>query len=181
MRHTISILVENEFGVLSRIASMFSGRGFNIENLSVNTTIDPSVSRITLQTVGDDTVLDQITSQLNKLVSVVRVVDMSEASHVERELALIKVEAGGGKRAEVMTIANIFRAKIVDVSADDCIVEITGDDDKIGALVTLLEPIGVKEVARTGKAALFRGDRLLTVGKPGDTGKRESKKEEQVA
>ena len=179
VRHTISILVENEFGVLSRIAAMFSGRGFNIENLSVNETMSPGVSRITLQTTGDAAVLAQITSQLNKLISVVKVSDMKEAPHVERELALIKVNAAGEKRAEVMNIANIFRAKIVDVSPAECIVEITGDDSKVAALVTLLEPIGVKEIARTGKAALFRGDRLLTVGAPnkdksgGDTNKKE--------
>lgn len=163
MRHTISILVENEFGVLSRIAGMFSGRGFNIENLSVNETLDPSVSRITLQTSGDEAVLDQITKQLEKLISVVKVVDMSEADHVERELCLIKVTADARTRAEVMNIVDVFRAKIVDVASGECIVEITGDDDKIGALVRLLEPIGIKEIARTGKVALFRGNRLLSV------------------
>ncbi|MEE8311248.1 MAG: acetolactate synthase small subunit [Candidatus Binatia bacterium] len=166
MRHTISILVENEFGVLSRIAGLFSGRGYNIENLSVNTTLDPTVSRVTLQSSGDEGVLEQITKQLNKLVSVIKVVDMSEAEHVERELALIKVTADSRTRPEVMNIVGIFRAKIVDVAPKDCIIEITGSDDKIEALLTLLRPIGVKEIARTGKAALFRGDRLLTVGAP---------------
>lgn len=166
MRHTICILVENEFGVLSRISGLFSGRGFNIENLSVNTTIDPSVSRITLQTSGDDAVLEQITKQLNKLVSVIKVVDMSEADHVERELALIKVVADSRTRSEVMNIVDVFRGKIVDVSAKECIVEITGSDDKIEALLTLLKPVGIKEIARTGKTALFRGERLLTVGSP---------------
>jgi acetolactate synthase-1/3 small subunit len=176
VRHTISILVENEFGVLSRIAGMFSGRGFNIENLSVNKTLDPSVSRITLQTSGDDSVLDQITKQLEKLISVIKVVDMKEADHVERELALIKVTADASSRAEVMNIASIFRAKIVDVAASECIVEITGGDEKINALLRLLHPIGVKEIARTGKVALFRGDRLLTVTLPkGGKGKRKNK------
>jgi acetolactate synthase-1/3 small subunit len=163
VRHTISILVQNEFGVLSRIAGMFSGRGFNIENLSVNETLDPTISRITLQTSGDEAVLDQITKQLEKLVSVVKVVDMKEADHVERELCLVKVTADARTRSEVMNITDIFRAKIVDVAEADCTVEITGDDDKIGALIRLLEPLGIKEIARTGKVALFRGDRLLTV------------------
>lgn len=165
MRHIISILVENEFGVLSRIAGLFSARAFNIENLSVNETLEPTVSRITLQTTGDDTVLEQIMKQLNKLVPVIKVVDMRDAPHVDRELALIKVTADADTRNEVMTIADIFRAKIIDVATDSCVIEITGDDDKINALLTLLEPIGVKEIARTGKAALFRGDRLLTVQK----------------
>jgi acetolactate synthase-1/3 small subunit len=175
LRHTISILVENDFGVLSRIAGMFSGRGFNIENLSVNETIDPAISRITLQTTGDETVVDQINKQLNKLVPVVKVVDMSGAPHVERELCLVKVKADAKTRPEVMNVANIFRAKIVDVAAKECIVEITGTDEKIAALLTLLEPIGIKEIARTGKAALFRGDRLLTVGAPKKKSRRGSK------
>jgi len=164
VRHTISILVENEFGVLSRIAGLFSGRGYNIENLSVNTTLDPTVSRVTLQSSGDAAVIEQITKQLNKLVSVIKVVDMSEAEHVERELALIKVTADSKTRPEVLNIVNIFRAKIVDVSPKDCIIEITGSHSKIEAMPTLLRPIGVKEIAKTGKAALFRGERLLTVG-----------------
>jgi len=180
VRHTISILVENEFGVLSRISGLFSGRGFNIENLSVDTTLDPTVSRITLQSSGDEAVLEQITKQLNKLVSVIKVVDMSEAEHVERELALIKVTADSRTRAEVMTIVNIFRAKIVDVSPKECIVEITGDDEKIEAMLTLLRPIGVKEIAKTGKAALFRGERLLTVGAQ-KGGRSTSKSKEQAA
>jgi acetolactate synthase-1/3 small subunit len=180
VRHTISILVENEFGVLSRIAGMFSGRGFNIENLSVNETLDPSISRITLQTSGDETVLDQITKQLEKLISVVKVVDMSEADHVERELCLIKVTADVRTRSEVMNISDIFRAKIVDVAEGDCTIEITGDDDKIGALIRLLEPLGIKEVARTGKVALFRGDRLLTVAPEKKTkAKRPSKEKDE--
>jgi len=163
VRHTISILVENDFGVLARISGMFSARGFNIENLSVNETLDPSISRITLQTTGDDAVLAQIIKQLNKLVPVIEVSDMRDAPHVQRELALIKVRADASTRNEVMTIADIFRAKIVDVAAETCVVEITGDDDKIGALIRLLGPIGIKEVARSGKTALFRGERLLTV------------------
>lgn len=165
-RHTISILVENEFGVLSRVAGLFSGRGFNIDSLSVAETLDPSVSRVTLRTSGDETVLEQITKQLNKLVSVIKVVDFGEAEHVERELALIKVTADQNTRAEIMNIVGIFRAKVVDVGPKELIIEMTGDEEKIEAIMRLLAPLGIKEVARTGKAALFRGDRLLTVGAP---------------
>jgi acetolactate synthase-1/3 small subunit len=163
-------LVENDFGVLARISGMFSARGFNIENLSVNETLDPAISRITLQTSGDDGVLAQIIKQLHKLVPVVEVSDMRDAAHVERELALVKVRADASTRNEVMTIVDIFRAKIVDVASETCVVEITGDDDKIAALVRLLEPIGIHEIARTGKAALYRGERLLTV-RPGERSK----------
>ena len=174
MRHTISILVENDFGVLARISGMFSARGFNIENLSVNETLDASISRITLQTTGEDAVLAQIIKQLNKLVPVIQVSDMRDAPHVQRELALIKVRADATTRNEVMTIADIFRAKIVDVASETCVVEITGDDDKIGALIRLLDPIGIKEIARTGKTALFRGERLLTVSSDERTKKEQS-------
>jgi acetolactate synthase-1/3 small subunit len=180
LRYTISILVENEFGVLSRIAGMFSGRGFNIESLSVNETVDPAISRITLQTTGDGSVVDQINKQLNKLIPVVKVVDMSEAPHVERELCLVKVNADSKNRAEVMNVVNTFRARIVDIAAKECIIEVTGTDEKIAALLTLLEPIGVKEIARTGKAALFRGDRLLTVGSPKKKKARRTAKENAV-
>ncbi|MFQ5479103.1 MAG: acetolactate synthase small subunit [Candidatus Binatia bacterium] len=164
--YTISILVENEFGVLSRVSGLFSGRGYNISSLSVAETLDPTVSRITLTTEGDRAIVEQINKQLNKLVSVIKVVDYGEAEHVERELALIKVTADSRTRAEVISIASIFRAKIVDVGPGECIVEITGGEEKIRALLELLEPLGVKEIARTGKAALFRGERLLTVGTP---------------
>ena len=116
MRHTISVLVENEFGVLSRVAGLFSGRGFNIESLSVAETLDPTVSRITLVTTGDDTVLEQITKQLNKLVSIIRVSDFKDTEHVERELVLIKVTADGRTRGELMNIVDIFRGKVIDVS-----------------------------------------------------------------
>ncbi len=175
-RHTISILVENEFGVLSRVAGLFSGRGFNIDSLSVAETLDPTVSRVTLRTSGDETVLEQITKQLNKLVSVIKVVDFGEADHVERELALIKVTADENTRAEVMNIVGIFRAKVVDVGVKELIIEMTGDEDKIEAIMRLLAPLGIKEVARTGKAALFRGERLLTVGAPkGSTAKGKGK------
>ncbi|MFN8544593.1 MAG: acetolactate synthase small subunit [Candidatus Binatia bacterium] len=163
MRHTISVLVENEFGVLARVAGLFSGRGFNIESLSVAETLDPTVSRITLVTRGDDQVLEQIEKQLNKLICVIKVTDFAETEHVERELVLIKVAADERTRGEVINIVDIFRGKIIDVSRKSYIVEVTGSEDKIAALVELLKPIGIQEIVRTGKVAMFRGTRLLTV------------------
>jgi len=161
MRHTISVLVENEFGVLARVAGLFSGRGFNIESLSVGETLDPTISRITLVTTGDDQVLAQVTKQLNKLVPVIRVADFKEADRVERELVLIKVETNDRTRAEVINIVDIFRAKIVDISPRTYVIEVTGTTEKIGALLELLRPIGLLEIARTGKVALCRGPRIL--------------------
>jgi acetolactate synthase-1/3 small subunit len=161
MRHTISVLVENEFGVLARVAGLFSGRGFNIESLTVAETLDPTVSRITLVTRGDDQVLEQITKQLNKLISVIKVIDFLDTKHVERELALIKVTANETTRAEVMNIVDIFRAKVIDVSAQSYIIELTGDEDKISAIVDLLRPLGIVEIARTGKVAMHRGIQML--------------------
>ena len=163
MRHTISVLVENEFGVLSRVAGLFSGRGFNIESLSVAETLDPTVSRITLVTCGEDQVLEQIEKQLNKLVCVIKVIDFVDTEHVERELVLIKVAADERTRGELMGIVGIFRAKIIDVSPTSYVVEITGTEDKVNALIELLKPIGIREIVRTGKVAMFRGTRLLTV------------------
>ncbi|MBI1814137.1 MAG: acetolactate synthase small subunit [Deltaproteobacteria bacterium] len=161
MRHTISVLVENEFGVLARVAGLFSGRGFNIESLTVAETLDPTVSRITLVTHGDDQVLEQITKQLNKLISVIKVIDFLDTRHVERELALIKITATETTRAEVMNIVDIFRAKVIDVSAQSYIIELTGDEDKIRAIVDLLRPLGIVEIARTGKVAMHRGMQML--------------------
>jgi acetolactate synthase-1/3 small subunit len=163
MRHTISVLVENEFGVLSRVAGLFSGRGFNIESLSVAETLDPTVSRLTLVTRGDDQVLEQIEKQLNKLINVIQVTDFTETEHVERELVLIKVAADERTRGEVVNIVDLFRAKIIDVSRRSYIVEVTGSEDKVDALIELLKPLGIKEIVRTGKVAMFRGARLLTV------------------
>ena len=163
MRHTISVLVENEFGVLARVAGLFSGRGFNIESLTVAETLDPTVSRITLVTNGDDQVLAQVEKQLEKLVPVIKVTDFTETPHVERELVLVKVAADDKTRSELLNIVELFRAKIVDVSRRSYIVEATGAEDKINALIELLKPIGIKEIVRTGKVAMFRGTRLLTV------------------
>jgi len=163
MRHTISVLVENEFGVLSRVAGLFSGRGFNIESLTVAETLEPSISRITLVTRGDDQALAQITKQLNKLVSVIKVLDFTETRHVERELALIKVTADEKTRSELMHIVDIFRCKVIDVSPQSYLIEVTGDEDKISALLELLQPLGIKEIARTGKVAMHRGMQSLSV------------------
>ena len=164
MRHIISVLVENEFGVLSRVAGLFSGRGFNIESLSVAETLDPTVSRITLVTTGDDAVLEQIIKQLNKLVSIIRVSDFKDTEHVERELVLIKVTADERTRAELMNIVSIFRGKVIDVSPQTYIVEITGGQEKIDAILQLLQPIGIVEIVRTGRVAMFRGAGTLAGG-----------------
>jgi acetolactate synthase-1/3 small subunit len=168
MRHTISVLVENEFGVLARVAGLFSGRGFNIESLSVGETLDPTVSRITLVTTGDDQVLAQVTKQLNKLIPVIRVADFKEADRIERELVLIKVETDERTRGQVMNIVDIFRAKIVDVSPRTYVIEVTGTTEKIRAILDLLRPIGLLEIARTGKVVLCRGPRVLNA--EGDDG-----------
>ncbi|PON15596.1 acetolactate synthase small subunit [Candidatus Entotheonella serta] len=160
-RHTFAVLVENKFGVLGRITGLFSARGFNIESLSVAETEDPTVSRITLVTEGDAKLLEQVNKQLNRLIDVIKVTDLSEESHVDRELVLIKVHAEAVSRAEVLRLADIFRAKIVDVTPKTYILEVTGDEGKIRALIELLKPLGVKEVVRTGKIAIVRGNRVL--------------------
>ncbi|HBG47877.1 MAG TPA: acetolactate synthase small subunit [Deltaproteobacteria bacterium] len=156
MRHTISVLVTNEFGVLSRISGLFSGRGFNIESLSVAETLDPQISRMTIVTSGDDKVLEQINKQLNKLVNVIKVYDFTSEEHIERELALIKVNLTAETRAEIISIVDIFRAKVVDVSPRTYTVEITGDEEKIRAMTELLRPFGIKEIVRTGRVAMAR-------------------------
>src|SRR5258708_5625253 len=154
MQHTISVLVENEFGVLARVAGMFSGRGFNIESLTVAETLDPTVSRITLVTTGDDERLEQIEKQLNKLINVIKVIDFGDSPHVEREMALIKVTANDKTRSEVMNIVDIFRGKVIDVGPNSFIVEATGAEDKIQAILELLRPLGIIEIVRTGKVAM---------------------------
>ncbi|CAG1065200.1 acetolactate synthase I/III small subunit [uncultured bacterium] len=156
MRHTISVLVTNEFGVLSRISGLFSGRGFNIESLSVAETLDPQVSRMTIVTSGDDKVLEQINKQLNKLINVIKVYDFTGEEHIERELALVKVNLTADTRPEILSIVDIFRAKVVDVSPRTYTIEITGDEEKISALTELLRPFGIKEIVRTGRIAMAR-------------------------
>ncbi|MGB5995272.1 MAG: acetolactate synthase small subunit [Candidatus Deferrimicrobiaceae bacterium] len=157
MRHTISVLVENEFGVLSRVSGLFSGRGFNIESLSVAETQDPTVSRMTIVTSGNDQIVEQILKQLNKLVSVIKVVNLTNKETVNRELVLIKVNADPETKAEVLRLVDIFRAKIVDVAIRCYTIEMTGDEEKINALLQLLKQIGIREIVRTGRVAIARG------------------------
>ena len=156
MRHVISVLVDNEPGVLSRISGLFSGRGFNIESLNVAETLDPSISRMTLVTCGNVQIVEQIIKQLNKLVNVIKVLELTGSDYVEREMALIKVTAETTSRAEVLRIVDIFRGKVVDVSPKSFTLEITGDEKKIQAVIDLLVPIGIMEIVRTGKVAITR-------------------------
>ena len=156
MRHTISVLVENKFGVLSRISGLFSGRGYNIESLSVGETIDPLVSIMTIVTTGDDQIIEQITKQLNKLIDVIKVTDMKELEHVEREMVLVKVSPKQEDKSEVLNIAEIFRGRIVDSSQKTYTIEITGEEKKIEAFIELMKPMGIKEFVRTGKVAIAR-------------------------
>lgn len=157
MKHTISVLVENEFGVLARVSGLFSGRGFNIESLSVAPSLDPDLSRITLVTRGDDRILEQINKQLNKLISTIKVIDFTGEEYVERELALIKVSAEAESRAEALRIVDIFRAKVVDVTPKSYTIEITGASAKIDGLIELLRPMGIKEIVRSGPVVMGRG------------------------
>lgn len=156
MKHTISVLVENKPGVLARISGLFSGRGFNIDSLSVGETQDPKISRMIIVAHGDETVLEQITKQLNKLIDVIKVQDLSGKEHVSRELVLIKVNSTPRTRSEIMQIVDIFRAKIVDVSPTTLTMEITGAEKKADAFVDMMKPFGVKELVRTGKIAITR-------------------------
>ncbi len=160
MRHTIAALVENKPGVLARVAGLFRRRGFNIESLAVGITERDDISRMTIVVSGDNKMIEQVTKQLNKLVEVLKVSDVSTNS-VERELALIKVNANPQTRGEIIEIANIFRGRIVDVARDSLIVEITGDEDKINAFINLMRQFGIKEVSRTGKIAMQRGSKAM--------------------
>jgi acetolactate synthase-1/3 small subunit len=155
-KHTISLLVDNEPGVLSRVAGLFSGRGFNIESLCVAETLDPLVSRMTLVTRGDDAVAEQIMKQLNKLINVMKVHDLTGTEYVEREMALVKVKTKADSRADLLRIVDIFRCKVVDVSPTHYTLEVTGTAEKLAAILSLLKPMGVKEIARTGAIALAR-------------------------
>ncbi len=156
MRHTISVLVENKFGVLTRIAGMFSGRGFNIDTLNVGPTLDPSTSRMTIVVRGDDTVLDQVVKQLNKLVDVIDIQDFREGEYVDRELVLLRVNVDSKTRAEVMQICDIFRAKIIDVQPKNVSIEVTGNESKIDKFLFLMRPFGIADLTRTGRVALAR-------------------------
>jgi len=160
--HTLSVLVENKPGVLSRVTGLFSRRGFNIESLAVGTCEEPGMSRITIVVIGDDAKVEQVMKQLHKLIDVIKVSDLTENERVERELALIKVSAEPGtSRAEVMQIAQIFRAQIIDVGSKTVILEVTGDTDKIDALEKLLRQFGVKEMVRTGRIGIPRGSKVV--------------------
>jgi len=156
MRHTISVLVENKFGALTRIAGLFSGRGYNIDTLNVAPTQDLSASRMTIVTRGDDATLDQIVKQLNKLVDVLKVIDFRDGEYVDRELALVKVAVDSMSRAEVMQITDIFRAKIVDVQPKTVTIEITGSEDKVEKFIDLMRAFGIVDLTRTGKVAMAR-------------------------
>jgi len=156
VKHTISVLLQNKPGVLSRVTGLFSGRGFNIESLAVAETLDPEVSCLTLVTRGDDMIIEQITKQLHKLIDVIKVTDMSELDYVEREMVLIRVKAEAHFRAEVLRIIDIFRGKVVDVSPKSYAVEITGNAEKIKAVIDLLRPLGIQEIVRTGVVAMAR-------------------------
>ena len=163
MRHIISILLENEAGALSRVSGLFSARAYNIESLTVAPTEDPSLSRMTIVSVGSDDVIEQITKQLNKLIDVVKVVDLSEAPHVERELMLVKVRATGKEREEMKRMADIFRGHIIDVTDSTYVIELTGDNHKLDAFLQAIDQALILETVRTGVCGIGRGDRILKV------------------
>jgi acetolactate synthase-1/3 small subunit len=160
MKHTISVLVENHFGVLAHVAGLFSARGFNIDSLAVGETDDASVSRMTIVAHGDDRVLEQIIKQLNKLIDVIKVQDLTEEEKIARELVLVKVHATAANRSDILQIVNTFRAKVVDVNPKSITIEVTGNEEKVDAMLELLRPFGVKEVVRTGTIALSRKSEL---------------------
>ena len=162
MRHVITLSVENEFGVLARVAGLFSGRGFNIESLCVAETLDPAVSTMTIVSRGDDQIIEQVIKQLNKLVSVIKVVDLIEKDFVEREMVLVKVSANAGTREEILRVVDIFRGKVIDVGSKTYTIEVTGDEKKINAILSLLKPLGIKELVRTGRVAMIRGSKAST-------------------
>ena len=163
MRHIISILIENESGALSRVSGLFSARGYNIESLSVAPTEDPSLSRMTLVTTGNDNEVEQITKQLNKLVDVVKLVDLSEGEHIEREMMLIKVRAEKGMREEMKRLSEIFRGKIIDVTENSYVIEMTGDSAKLDAFINAISEDFIVEVVRTGVSGIARGNKALTL------------------
>jgi acetolactate synthase-1/3 small subunit len=161
-RHTLSVLVENKSGVLARVSGLFSRRGFNIESLAVGPTENPEISRMTIVVAGDDFPLEQVTKQLNKLVNVIKIVELDPAISVQRELLLIKVRADAAVRSEVLETAELFRAKVVDVSPEALVIEATGTADKLDALLRMLEPYGVREMVQSGMVAVGRGPRSIT-------------------
>jgi len=159
--HTISVLVENEFGVLARVAGLFSGRGFNIESLTVNEDpLDPTVSRIVLVTTGDDQIVEQINKQLNKLVSVIKITDFKDVETIDREMVIVKVSVDERTRSELDSIVQAYRAHVIDIGPRAITVELTGDSDKIKAFIAIVRPLGIKEVVRSGKVAMARAVQL---------------------
>ena len=161
MRHIISILLENEAGALSRVAGLFSARGYNIETLTVAPTEDASLSRLTIDTSGSDEVIEQITKQLNKLIDVIKLVDLSEAAHIERELMLIKVRASGKDREEMKRMADIYRGRIIDVTETTYVIELTGSGSKLDSFIQAIDTDLILETVRTGVSGIGRGDRIL--------------------
>lgn len=159
MEHTLSVLVMNQPGVLARVAGLFSRRGFNIESLAVGVTDEPNISRMTIQVEADDATLEQITKQLHKLIDVIKISDITTDERVDRELALIKISGDAANRSEILQVADIFRAKIVDVAEKSIVIEVTGDEAKIDALVQLTRPYGIIELVRTGKISMVRGSK----------------------
>jgi acetolactate synthase I/III small subunit len=161
MRHILSILIENEAGALSRVTGLFSARGYNIDSLTVQTTEDPTMSRMTIVTHGSEDVIEQITKQLNKLIEVVKVIDLNEADHIERELMLIKVRATGKDRDEMKRMADIFRGRIIDVTEKSYTIELTGPGEKLDAFIKALDQAVILETVRTGASGIGRGERIL--------------------
>ncbi len=163
MRHILSTLIENEAGALSRVTGLFSARGYNIDSLTVQTTEDPTMSRMTIVTHGSDDIIEQITKQLNKLVEVVKVIDLNEADHIERELMLIKVRATGKEREEMKRMADIFRGRIIDVTEKTYTIELTGPGEKLDAFIKALDAATILETVRTGASGIGRGERILKI------------------
>jgi acetolactate synthase I/III small subunit len=163
MRHILSVLLENEAGALSRVVGLFSARGYNIDSLSVATTEDVTMSRMTIVTHGSDDVIEQITKQLNKLIEVVKVVDLTDGNHIERELMLVKVRASGKDRDEMKRMADIFRGRILDVTDKSYTIELTGDSHKLDAFISAIEPGVILETVRTGASGIGRGERILKI------------------
>ncbi|MDR3427610.1 MULTISPECIES: acetolactate synthase small subunit [Silvimonas] len=163
MRHILSTLIENEAGALSRVTGLFSARGYNIDSLTVQTTEDPTLSRMTIVTHGSDEVIEQITKQLNKLIEVVKVIDLNESEHIERELMLIKVRATGKDREEMKRMADIFRGRIIDVTEKTYTIELTGPGEKLDAFIKALDSAVILETVRTGASGIGRGERILKI------------------
>ena len=163
MRHIISVLLENEAGALSRVAGLFSARGYNIESLTVAPTEDATLSRMTIVTTGSDEVVEQITKQLNKLIDVVKIIDLSDGDHIERELMLVKVRAAGKDREEMKRLADIFRGRVLDVTDKSYTIELTGTGEKLDAFLTAIEPGVILETVRTGASGIGRGERILKI------------------